>query len=142
VGNAFRALNIKAEWGRHRLRDAREVGRRQRHVERAERFAELIAAARTDQWHDVLAARADPSEGELRGRDVLPACNHPERIHERHVTRKVLVREARHAPAGHTYMLRRRRAVAEEATREHAVGDERDPQLAERWQDFLLDAAA
>ena len=30
--------------GRHRLRDAREVGRRQRHVERAERFLELIAA--------------------------------------------------------------------------------------------------
>src|SRR5262245_44375305 len=50
--------------GRHRLRDAREVSGRERYVERAERFLELIAAARADQRHDVLAARAPPGEGE------------------------------------------------------------------------------
>src|SRR5262245_57763042 len=75
--------------GRHRLRDAREVGGRERYVERAERFLELIAAARADQRHDVLAARADPGEGELRGRGVLLARDRAERAHERHVARKV-----------------------------------------------------
>src|SRR5262249_5413796 len=76
--------------GRHRLRDAREVGRREPHLERAERFAELIAAARADQRHDVLAARAHPGEGELRGRGVFLARDGAERAHERHVARKVL----------------------------------------------------
>src|SRR5262249_31477097 len=68
---------------------ARAGRAREPYGERAERFLELSAAARADQRHDVLAARADPGEGELRGRGVLLARDRAERAHERHVARKV-----------------------------------------------------
>ena len=114
----------------------------ERQLEGAERLAELIAPARADERHHVVAAFAHPGEGELRGRGVLLARDRAERLHQRHVAGKVLVGKARHAGADFTGLLGSLRAVANQAARKHAIGDERDAELAHGRQNLLLDVAA
>ena len=129
--------------GRHRLLDAGEIAGREFEIERAERFLELVAAARADQRHDVVAARLHPGEGELRGGRALLSRDLAERLDQRDVLGKILGGKARLAGADFARrVLGRLGAVADEAAGEHAIGDQRDAELAQGRQDVALDAAA
>src|SRR5580698_9514829 len=127
--------------GRSRLLDAREIVGVKFQIERTERVLELIAAARADQGHDVVAARLDPGEGKLCDRRLLLAGNLAERLDQRNVLGKIL--------AGETWLARadfaRRvlgafRIVADKSAGQHAIGHQPDTQFAHCRQDFALNA--
>ena len=54
--------------GRHGLLDAGQVGGIQPGLQRAQGLGELVAAARADHRHDVVAAGEHPGDGELARR--------------------------------------------------------------------------
>ena len=61
------------------------MGRRQLHIERAERLREPIASPCADQWHDVVALCRHPGDCDLRRRRAEIGGNCTQRFNQRQV---------------------------------------------------------
>ena len=80
--------------GRQRRLDAGDVGWRQRELERAERFCELLPRARANQRHDGRSLGKHPGNRQLRSRRTLLGCHLANRLNETLVPLEVLAGKA------------------------------------------------
>ena len=95
--------------GREERVDARQRRRVERDVRRARVLLDVRDALAARQRDDVVAAREQPREGELRGAHAVLARERGELVDEREVALEVAAVEARHAPP--QIVLRRARCV-------------------------------
>src|SRR5262249_10887358 len=127
----------------HRLREPLDVLRAELHADRTEVLVEPVATLGARDRHDIAALREQPGEHQLAGRAALLARELLYFFHELDVALEILFLEpwmlAATVVDGNVGDLVH--LAGEEATAERRVGDERDPELAQRRYRLLgLDA--
>src|SRR5262249_51439961 len=128
---------------RRDLVEAREVLVGHLDVERRDVLLEEAHVLRARDRSDVLALAQHPRERELTGRRALLGGDLAHAVDELEVALEVLALEARvvGAEVAGLEVVGRPEAAGEAAAAERAVGDEPDPELADRGEDLVLRVA-
>src|SRR4051794_35844911 len=123
--------------------DPREVLARQLDVARRPVLLEVGDALRAWDRHDVVALRQDPGERELPGGDALLLGELADLRREALVALEVVTGEARVVAAEVTLveLVGVREPSGEESAPDRRVGDQADPEVAQRRQDLGLHVA-
>ena len=113
-------------------REARDIGRRKLHVERADVLREPLLLLGSGDRHQVGALREHPGDRELRDRAALLLRHRLDLLREALVVREIVAGIARLALPGVAVGQRRRIGDlgAEQAAPDRRIGDERNAELA------------